>query len=389
MIEIEKGWITKEGKEPREQTLSAGVLSQMLSVDYTTQLEYNLMSGEAEFNRQPIQTSFIDNFYVYLSERGWKIQKGHAIDALQTAAQKNTYHPVVDELKRIEHDDSIQPIELDQVATDYLGTSDPLYDAMLATTVIGLVNRTFHNGCKFDTCLVLTGKEGIRKSTFWKELATEDWFCDTWQSKQQDLFMAINQCLIYELAELDGITSAKAQASLKAVLSSATDTYKRPYATGIGKFPRPSILVATSNRCDFLSDPSADHRRFLIIPIKERIDTEKLKRDRERIIKAAIIAYRKGRKPYLRQELQDESNHRNGRFQEEHPFMDRLSVWVRTKDKFTSIDALIGSRCRSEENLRKNDLKEAANCLKALGYHKKQVRVNGEREYLWSKSYDT
>ncbi len=98
---------------------------------------------------------------------------------------------------------------------------------------------------------------------------------------------------------------------------------------------------------------------------------------------------RKGRKPYLRQELQDESNHRNGRFQEEHPFMDRLSSWVRTRDKFTSIDALIGSRCRSEENLRKNDQKEAANCLKALGYHKKQVRVNGEREYLWSKSYDT
>ena len=148
MIEIDKGWITKEGKEPREQTLSAGVLSKMLADDYTTQLEYNLMSGEVELNRHPLDTSFIDNFYVYLSERGWRINKNAAIDALLTAAQKNTYHPVVDELKRI---------ELDQVATDYLGTSDPLYDAMLATTVIGLVNRTFHNGCKFDTCLVLTG----------------------------------------------------------------------------------------------------------------------------------------------------------------------------------------------------------------------------------------
>ena len=78
------------------------------------------------------------------------IHQNAAIDALLTAAQKNPYHPVVDELKRIEHDDSIQPIELDQVATDYLGTSDPLYDAMLATTIMGLVNRTFHNGCKFD-----------------------------------------------------------------------------------------------------------------------------------------------------------------------------------------------------------------------------------------------
>ena len=69
--------------------------------------------------------------------------------------------------------------------------------------------------------------------------------------------------------------------------------------------------------------------------------------------------------------------------------MDRLSVWVSTRDKFSATDALIGSRCRNEENLRKNDLKEAANCLKALGYHKKQVRVNGGREYLWSKFHDT
>ena len=137
MIEIDKGWITKEGKEPREQTLSAGVLSKMLADDYTTQLEYNLMSGEAELNRQPIPTSFIDNFYVYLSERGWRINKNAAIDALLTAAQKNTYHPVVDELKRIEPDDSIQPIELDQVATDYLGTSDQLYVVMLAETLRG------------------------------------------------------------------------------------------------------------------------------------------------------------------------------------------------------------------------------------------------------------
>tara|TARA_B100000214_G_C23658586_1_gene486354 strand:+ start:105 stop:308 length:204 start_codon:yes stop_codon:yes gene_type:complete len=63
--------------------------------------------------------------------------------------------------------------------------------------------------------------------------------------------MAINQTLIYELAELNGITSAKAQASLKAVLSSANDTYKSPYATGIGKFPIPSILFATSNLATF------------------------------------------------------------------------------------------------------------------------------------------
>ena len=200
--------------------------------------------------------------------------------------------------------------------------------------------------------------------------------------------MAINQTLIYEFAELDGITGVRAQASMKAVLSSATDTYKRPYATGIGKFPRPSILVATSNRCDFLSNPSADHRRFWVIPLANKeIDTRKVKQDRERIIKAAIIAYRNGRKPYLKKELQDESNRRNKNFQAEHPFMEKLSDWVKTRDNFSTEESLIGSRCRSDESARSNDFKEAANCLRALGYQKDktQTRINGSRKYLWRK----
>ena len=386
---IPKGFITRKNGDESHSRLEVGELTLLLFKVFGKGLEYNLMNCEAEIDRVAIPTVIIDNFYIFLSEKGWKINKIAAADALQTAAQKNAYNPVEEEFIRIENDDSIQPIELDLVATDYLGTNDPLYNAMLSTTLIGLVNRTFRNGCKFDTCLVFTGKEGLLKSSFFKELATDDWFCDTPMPRSnQDLYMTIGTCLIYEIAEIDGI-KGKSQTDFKVLLSSTKDSYKRPYARGIGKYPRPSIFVATSNRGDFLSDPSSDNRRFWIIPIQERLDTEKLKRDRERIIKAAIIAYRKGRKPYLRQELQDESNHRNGRFQEEHPFMDRLSVWVRTRDKFTSIDALIGSRCRSEENLRKNDLKEAANCLKALGYHKKQVRVNGEREYLWSKSYDT
>ena len=146
-------------------------------------------------------------------------------------------------------------------------------------------------------------------------------------------------------------------------------------------------MVATSNRCDFLSDPSADHRRFFVIPIKKKIDTNKVKRDRERIIKAAIIAYRNGRKPYLKKNLQDESNRRNKNFQAEHPFMDKLSDWVKIRDNFSTEEALIGSRCRSDESARSNDFKEAANCLRALGYQKDktQTRINGSRKYLWRK----
>ena len=78
----------------------------------------------------------------------------------------------------------------------------------------------------------------------------------------------------------------------------------------------------------------------------------------------------------------------NTNFQAEHPFMDRLSDWVKTRDVFTRDETLVGSRCRSDENIKLNDFKDAANCLRALGYQKDdhQTRANGKRPYFWRKT---
>ena len=97
------------------------------------------------------------------------------------------------------------------------------------------------------------------------------------------------------------------------------------------------------------------------------------------MLKAAILAYRNGRKSYLKKELQDESNRRNKNFQAEHPFMEKLSVWVQSECSFSGKDALIGSRLRQEDSISGRDLKEVSNCLKALGFEKDdvQTKVNG------------
>ena len=79
------------------------------------------------------------------------------------------------------------------------------------------------------------------------------------------------------------------------------------------------------------------------------------------MLKAAILAYRNGRKSYLKKELQDESNRRNKNFQAEHPFMEKLSVWVQSECGFSGRDALIGSRLRQEDNVSGRALKEVSN----------------------------
>jgi len=396
MLELKLGFITQKNGEMKHQTIKAGQLTQILENELGKDLEFNLLTGEVEVKRDPVDTSIVENFYVQLSEWGYTINKTAATDSLLVASQKNSYHPVVDDLKRIENDELIQPIELNKVATNYLATNDRLYDAMFACWLTGLVARAFHNGCKFDTCLVLQGKEGLRKSSLLKALAgNDDWVCDTWQEVQKQLYMAINQCWIYELAELDHMTTKHHQGALKALFSTAIDSYPPPYARGIGKFPRPSVFVATCNRLDFLSDPSADHRRYWIIPLnqdpekEEYLDIEKLKVDRDAILKAAIIAYRKGRKAYLPQKLQNESNMRNQNFLAENPFMDPLADWVGFRlAPFTTTEALIDSGLRDKERIKDLDLKKASECLQSLGYRKDKHQTQGDagKKRYWRKT---
>ena len=354
MLELKFGFITQKNGEKKHQTIKAGHLTKILKNEIGKDLEFNLLTGEVEVKREPLDTFKVENFYVQLSEWGYEIRKTAATDALLFASQKNSYHPVVDDLKRIEKDESIQPIDLAQVATDYLGTDDRLYDAMFACWLTGLVARAFKAGIKFDNCIVFQGKEGIRKSSLLKALAGNDeWVCDTWQEVQKQLLMAIGTCWIYELAELDHMMSKQHEGSLKGMFTSQIDQYPPPYARAMGKFPRPSVFAATCNRIDFLSNPSADHRRYWIITLKqdpekgEYIDVEKVKADRDAILKAAIIEYRKGRKLYLPQKLQNQSNLRNKNVLEDHPFMDPLADWLKHRDApFTTQGALIDSGLR-------------------------------------------
>ena len=101
---------------------------------------------------------------------------------------------------------------------------------MFAIWLIALVAGAFYADCKFDNCLVLQSAEGLRESLCFKAQAgNDDWVVDKWQQNEQKPDRYINQCWFYELAELDHMTNKKQMGSLKAIFSSAIDTYSKPY----------------------------------------------------------------------------------------------------------------------------------------------------------------
>ena len=391
--EFPKGWFTKTVKEKGGETeidcrlpLEAGDLSELLRQELKEDLRFNLLTLEPELKGISLTSAFIENFYVFLSEHGYNIRKGAAMDALLYTAQKNAFHPVVEYLERIEKDNSIQPIDLKDIANDYLGVDDELSNQMLATCLIGAVGRALHRGICFKHCLILKSNQHMRKSAFWEELASTDWFTDTNQCKDQDFLMSVQTTWIYELAEIEYMTSKHEQGKLKNWLSSRSDKFRVPYGRATEIHKRPSVFVGSCNRSDFLNDPTGNVR-FWVIELTEKIDAQKVRIDRDKIWKAAIVAYRENENYFIKNgiglsdELQEDSDFRNEQFEAEHPFFARLAEWTdRTVNQypFTTEQALIGSGCRSEERINNNDAKEAGNCLRKLGYKKDEHQKREE-----------
>ena len=246
--------ITVVGPNEEPLKLEPGTLSCALRRRIGGRLRFNRLAMAAELDGHAIPGHAMEDLYIALSERGWTIEKNKAQDAVLRAARRNSYHPVVEYLEHIEQDCGIEPADLNRLASSYLGTREQLYDEMLAATLVGAVARVMDPGCKFDTCCVLRGPQGIGKSTAWRSLASPDWFCDTPQANEKDLKLAIHTAWIYELAELDAITGRKEAAEVKAVLSSPVDHFRPPYGRVTEKHPRRSIMVGTCNRDDFLRD---------------------------------------------------------------------------------------------------------------------------------------
>jgi hypothetical protein len=145
-------------------------------------------------------------------------------------------------------------------------------------------------------------------------------------------------------------------------------------------------MIGTCNRDDFLGDETGS-RRFWVIDLhhdfasRRVIDVNRLRQDRDRIWKAAVLAYRSGRQPIMSWEEQNESNRRNRRFEKEHPWTEPIATWLHmsTPQAFTTAECIVGAGLRHDiPNLNQRDIQDAAKVLQSLGYAR---TVHQQRRY--------
>ena len=399
------GWrLTKNGLVPSR--LSAGDLAHFLE-KLGEWLRFNELEMRPEVHTkkgwQVVSDADMGSAYVLLSQNGWLIEQGPIEKAILHEARKRSVHPVREYLLRIEEESSIAPYDLDQVGPAMFRAVAPLHATMVRKWLIGAVARALNPGCKMDYCLVLQSpKQGLYKSTAFAELASPEWHTSTIPKEEKDMLLNIHSTWLYELAELESFTSKREAGHIKNTLTTAIDNFRVPYGRTTEKKKRSGVFCGTANSDTFLRDDTGN-RRFWIIPIEgdQKLDIAAIKKHRDSIWKAAVLAYRSGELPMLDDDQEALSEHQNDAYRERDAWREMLEAWIqgealfkknmdgppskafRLGDFYSSAEILYSAGLKQATQITRGEETRLGPLLRSLGFQKKRVVVGGHSLQRW------
>ena len=219
-------------------------------------------------------------------------------EAVLIAGRANTIHPVKDYIEECHRRwlKAGSPTgRIDRLAQEYLRSPDTVFHRESSRMfLIAAVARIYEPGCKFDHMVIIQGDTGGGKSTFFRVLFNgffSEFRVDIDKIDRAVEAMRGNWCM--EMAEMAKAKKADAN-TLKDFLSAQVDTIRLAYAKRETDFPRQSVMGATSNDDDFLSDPTSVRRYWVWrtdTHETDKIENKRLEKERHLYWGEAYQAY--------------------------------------------------------------------------------------------------
>ena len=221
-------------------------------------------------------------------------------DALAILKNRNSVNVAKDYFEGLSWDGILR---LDNLLIDYLGAENSDYVKQVTRkSLTAVVSRAItEKAIKFDNMVILTGKQGIGKSTLLSKLAG-DWFTDNIVDfNSKDTLLLLQNCIIAEVPELQGFNKADSN-RLKQFLGQKTDKYRAPYERREEEHPRHCVFFGTTNDDEFLRD-STGNRRYWPVQVGINKPTKnvfkELESEKDQIWAEAVVRFRTGEVLYL------------------------------------------------------------------------------------------
>lgn len=245
----------------------------------------------------------------YEQKYSLRLSVNRIVEILSGTQSRRGFNPVHDFIRKEEWD-GVERV--DTLLVRCLGAEDnDLVRAQTRAWMIGAVKRAFEPGCKFDYMLVLTGPQGIGKSTFLWAIAGEGEFLN--ESLQldmatKDLIEQLNNGWIFEIAELGGLRTAKDTDKIKALITKVSDTMRKAYGHEVEDYPRHCALAASTNDTSFFIDP--DSRKFWVVKVAGMGNMEWLAwlhNNLHQVWAEAYTYYKQGQNVFLSMEMEQKA----------------------------------------------------------------------------------
>ena len=348
-------------------------------------LRFNELLGEVELDGHYLDPAMAKLELVVTHRQNLKGCREDISDCLVKIAKENSYSPVKEYLERVYEKHGSDDELICNVAALHLGTNEPIHQTLLKRFLIAAVARAYEPGCKHDCALIVQGPQGWGKSTFFKVLASEDWFDDSiGNSSDKDEKLKLHRSWIVEWAELETAFRRRDVSQIKAFMSSAVDILRPPFGRSIQTLKRGSVIVGTTNQTQFLADTTGN-RRFWVVPIKAVLDVRKLMDERDRIWAAAVALYKAGEQWWLTAEENEAVDASRAQYESVDPWLYPIEEYVEGMPAVSSEQILTNALEMEKSKHNSGHARRVADIMRQLGWEQTSSPVahHGQKKRVW------
>ena len=308
---------------------------------------------------------------------GVDVSSKQAHDALNLLAKQNPRNLLHEYLNGLRWDGAPR---LARWLIDYAGSPDEVFvRAVSAKMLIAAVARAFDPGVKVDTCLVLEGAQGVKKSSLIAALVpNRAWFAEDLAGAMdnKDALQGLSGKWLIELSELAATRKSTIE-EVKSFLTRRVDNFRAPYGRRVADHPRQCVFFGSVNPAadgSWLFDATGG-RRFWPVHVV-RTDITKLEQVRDQLWAEAVHAYRQGQQHWLTDAEEALAAQEQKARLQENPWDSALDNYIASPQyagEVAGTDVFAFSQGRAPTNRDSGELRHIAAALKARGWINRQT----------------